>query len=79
MLGALGGFALPKLFGWLAREAGYPQAAFLAVLALATLSLAWLHVVVLSLRAVEAVRTASDWKTVPQIEPDVAAIEASRS
>lgn len=53
MLGALGGFVLPKAFGWLGRTTGFPQAAFLALLALTAGSLAWLHVVVLTLRVSE--------------------------
>jgi NNP family nitrate/nitrite transporter-like MFS transporter len=53
LLGALGGFILPKTFGHLARETGYPQAAFLALLALTTLSLAWLHGVVVTSRRLE--------------------------
>jgi MFS transporter, NNP family, nitrate/nitrite transporter len=50
MLGALGGFFLPKAFGWLGRETGFPQAAFLALLALTAVSLVWLHVAVRALR-----------------------------
>jgi NNP family nitrate/nitrite transporter-like MFS transporter len=50
MLGALGGFFLPKIFGWLGRETGFPQAAFLALLALTVASLAWLHVAIWVLR-----------------------------
>lgn len=46
LFGALGGFILPKLFGWLGRAAGFPQAAFLVILFLTLLSLAWLGVVV---------------------------------
>lgn len=42
MLGALGGFVLPKIFGWLGRGVGFPQAAFLALLMLTVTSLAWL-------------------------------------
>lgn len=53
LLGALGGFVLPKTFGWLGRETGFPQAAFLAVLALGVVSLAWLHLTVMSMRARE--------------------------
>jgi NNP family nitrate/nitrite transporter-like MFS transporter len=51
MLGALGGFFLPKAFGWLGRETGFPQAAFLALLALTVASLAWLHLAVRALAA----------------------------
>ena len=51
MLGALGGFFLPKAFGWLGRETGFPQAAFLALLLLTVASLAWLHLAVRTLAA----------------------------
>ena len=34
LLGALGGFILPPVFGWLGRATGSPQAAFVALLAL---------------------------------------------
>jgi MFS transporter, NNP family, nitrate/nitrite transporter len=47
MLGALGGFFLPPVFGALGRMSGVPQTAFLALLALTLWSLAWLHVTVL--------------------------------
>ena len=50
MLGALGGFFLPKAFGWLGRETGFPQAAFLALLLLIVVSLAWLHLAVRALK-----------------------------
>jgi NNP family nitrate/nitrite transporter-like MFS transporter len=50
-LGAVGGFALPPIFGILARETGSPQAAFLALLALTLGSLVWLHVAVLRIKA----------------------------
>jgi NNP family nitrate/nitrite transporter-like MFS transporter len=56
LLGALGGFILPKAFGWLGRETGFPQAAFLALLALTVISLAWLHSVVLSQRTRDAAK-----------------------
>jgi len=46
MLGALGGFVLPPIFGALGRATGVPQAAFLSLLVLTLWSLAWLHVVV---------------------------------
>ena len=51
MLGALGGFVLPPLFGALGRWSGSPQVAFAALLALTVVSLAWLHRVVVRLRA----------------------------
>jgi NNP family nitrate/nitrite transporter-like MFS transporter len=47
MLGALGGFFLPPVFGALGRMTGSPQLAFLALLALTVWSLAWLHLAVL--------------------------------
>lgn len=50
-LGALGGFILPKAFGWLGRETGFPQAAFFALLLLSMVSLVWLHFVVRALQA----------------------------
>jgi NNP family nitrate/nitrite transporter-like MFS transporter len=52
-LGALGGFALPPVFGWLGRATGSPQAAFYALLALTLGSLAWLHLTVVRLKAAE--------------------------
>jgi NNP family nitrate/nitrite transporter-like MFS transporter len=53
MLGALGGFALPPVFGWLGRASGSPQAAFYALLALTAGSLAWLHLAVMRIKAAE--------------------------
>jgi NNP family nitrate/nitrite transporter-like MFS transporter len=55
MLGALGGFFLPPLFGVLGRASGIPQMAFVALLGLTVWSLGWLHLVVLRLRAEKAV------------------------
>ena len=52
-LGALGGFILPPVFGAVGRWTGSPQAAFLALLGLTVGSLAWLHLAVLRLKAVE--------------------------
>jgi NNP family nitrate/nitrite transporter-like MFS transporter len=43
LLGGLGGFLLPKAFGLLGRTTGFPQAAFLAILAISAGSLLWLH------------------------------------
>jgi len=51
LLGALGGFFLPPLFGIVGRLTGVPQMAFAALLALTVGSLAWLHVTVMRLRA----------------------------
>ncbi|MBA4191073.1 MAG: nitrate transporter permease [Planctomycetaceae bacterium] len=53
MLGALGGFVLPPAFGMLGRWSGSPQVAFVALLALTVVSLAWLHGVVLRIKAAE--------------------------
>jgi len=63
MLGALGGFVLPPLFGALGRWSGSPQVAFAALLALTIVSLAWLHRVVVRLRVqdpVSPVRTTAN-------------------
>lgn len=46
MLGALGGFFLPPVFGIFGRWSGVPQLAFAALLALTLWSLAWLHLAV---------------------------------
>jgi len=53
MLGALGGFILPKVFGILGRATGAPQAAFIALLAITLGSLLWLHLVVMRIKAAE--------------------------
>jgi NNP family nitrate/nitrite transporter-like MFS transporter len=50
LLGALGGFFLPPLFAKLAAATGIPQMTFAVVTGLAVVSLAWLHLAVLSLR-----------------------------
>jgi MFS transporter, NNP family, nitrate/nitrite transporter len=55
LLGALGGFVLPKAFGWLGRETGFPQAAFLSLLVLTLASLVWLHLVVVQQASAEPV------------------------
>ncbi len=49
MMGAFGGFFLPKVFGWSSRQLGYPQAAFVVLLLLTTICLAWLHKVVVGI------------------------------
>lgn len=54
LLGALGGFYLPPLFGILGRATGIPQMAFLALLALTAGSLAWLHLAVVQIRSAPA-------------------------
>jgi NNP family nitrate/nitrite transporter-like MFS transporter len=55
MLGALGGFILPKVFGILGRSTGVPQSAFIALLAITLGSLVWLHLVVMRIKAAEKV------------------------
>ena len=60
MLGALGGFFLPPLFGILGRWTGSPQMAFLALLTLTAGSLAWLHVAVVQMRGISSLPTSQD-------------------
>lgn len=50
MLGALGGFVLPPVFGAMSRGTGIPQMAFLALLGLTLGCLAWLHLAVRQMR-----------------------------
>ena len=49
MLGALGGFFLPPIFGAIGRATGVPQMAFASLLGLTFVSLTWLHLTVLRL------------------------------
>jgi NNP family nitrate/nitrite transporter-like MFS transporter len=65
MLGALGGFFLPKAFGWLGRVTGFPQAAFLALLMLTFVSLVWL---VFAVRTQQVRETAVQPSLVPNPE-----------
>ena len=69
MLGALGGFVLPKAFGVLGRETGFPQAAFLALLALTVGSLVWLHLAIRTMR----VRAARQWGVITAVPNNTAA------
>jgi NNP family nitrate/nitrite transporter-like MFS transporter len=70
LLGALGGFFLPPLFGALGRWTAVPQTAFLALLALTVGSLVWLHAVVLRLRAHEGAKTEEPVAAgAPQLDP----------
>ncbi len=62
LLGALGGFALPPLFGLVSRTTGQPQSAFLVLLGLTLVSLGWLHLTVLGIRRQEC-RQTSDLAT----------------
>jgi len=54
LLGALGGFFLPPVFGLAGRLTGIPQMAFAALLILTMGSLTWLHVTVMRLRSTAA-------------------------
>jgi NNP family nitrate/nitrite transporter-like MFS transporter len=58
LLGAVGGFYLPVLFGKLFVWTGNPQSAFLAISLLTLLSLVWLQVVIVQMRG-----------TVPKLVP----------
>jgi NNP family nitrate/nitrite transporter-like MFS transporter len=67
MLGALGGFFLPPVFGTLGRASGVPQMAFVSLLALTLWSLAWLHLTVLRIRAARPeVAHAGEFRGVPE-------------
>jgi NNP family nitrate/nitrite transporter-like MFS transporter len=74
LLGALGGFLLPKAFGWLGRETGFPQAAFLALLAPTMASLVWLHFVVLAQRTREAGKWLNDQSLAEMPTPTAAGL-----
>lgn len=50
-LGALGGFFLPPVFGNIGRLTGVPQSAFLALAVLTGVSVVWLHLAVMQMRA----------------------------
>lgn len=54
LLGALGGFALPLMFGYLKAWTGWTQTPFVVLFALVAVSFLWLHVVVLGIRRREA-------------------------
>ncbi len=55
MLGALGGFMLPKAFGILGRATAAPQGGFIALLAITLGCLVWLHLVVMRIKGAEKV------------------------
>ena len=74
LLGALGGFFLPKTFGWLGRETGFPQAAFLALLFLTAGCLAWLHLAVRGMRVREQKSLALQ-PTLPLAEPALSGVD----
>ncbi|MGE0606706.1 MAG: nitrate/nitrite transporter [Pirellulales bacterium] len=69
MLGGLGGFLLPKIFGWLGRETGFPQAAFLALLFLTVASLVWLQLAIRSIKARAAKAEQGTASPMPTPEP----------
>lgn len=54
LLGALGGFFLPLMFGYLKQWTGWTQTPFIVLFALVALSFLWLHVVVLGIKRREA-------------------------
>ena len=54
LLGALGGFFLPLMFGYLKAWTGWTQTPFIVLFALVAVSFLWMHVVVLGLRKREA-------------------------
>lgn len=65
LLGALGGFCLPPVFGLLGRWSGVPQLAFLPLLGLTIGSLVWLHLVVVRLRATTSILDSAGRLSVP--------------
>ena len=58
LFGALGGFVLPKAFGWFGRATGVPQAAFLVLLGITAVSMVWHFTVIYQLNA--AAKPATD-------------------
>lgn len=54
LLGALGGFVLPLMFGYLKAWTGLAQTPFVVLFALVAVSFLWLHVVVLGIKRKEA-------------------------
>jgi NNP family nitrate/nitrite transporter-like MFS transporter len=64
-LGALGGFILPPVFGYVTRSTGVPQLAFGALLLLTGWSLLWLHVTVMRSRRKESDSAVGAAKTEP--------------
>lgn len=66
MLGALGAFALPKAFGELGRATGSPQSAFYSLLALTVVSLVWLHVTVVRMKAADRAKAAEAAGPIPE-------------
>ena len=54
LLGALGGFFLPLMFGYLKAWTGWTQTPFIVLFALVAVSFLWMHVVVLGLKRSES-------------------------
>jgi NNP family nitrate/nitrite transporter-like MFS transporter len=54
LLGALGGFFLPLMFGYLKVWTGWTQTPFIVLFGLVAVSFLWLHVVVLGIKRKEA-------------------------
>lgn len=54
LLGALGGFFLPLMFGYLKAWTGWTQTPFIVLFALVTVSFLWMHIVVLGLKRNES-------------------------
>jgi NNP family nitrate/nitrite transporter-like MFS transporter len=80
LLGALGGFLLPKAFGWLGRATAFPQAAFMALFSITVGSLVWLHVVVRAQSAREPIIVAESAHAVePAAEISVLSAEEATS
>ena len=54
LLGALGGFFLPLMFGYLKSWTGWTQTPFIVLFALVAVSFLWMHIVVLGLKRNES-------------------------
>jgi MFS transporter, NNP family, nitrate/nitrite transporter len=54
LLGALGGFFLPLMFGYLKAWTGWTQTPFIVLFALVAVSFLWMHIVVLGLKRNES-------------------------
>lgn len=76
LLGALGGFFLPKVFGWLGRETGFPQGAFLVLQLLTVASFTWLHLAVRRLAARQREVAALESSPFPTEVPALSPVES---
>jgi NNP family nitrate/nitrite transporter-like MFS transporter len=65
LLGALGGFVLPLMFGYLKQWTGWTQTPFVVLFALVAVSYLWLHLVVVGIRRREARTTGMPAEVVP--------------